>query len=282
MNRKRVALYCVMAALALPGSEFGGVLIKGQSSKPLSDICVALKDQMRWRVTFEEAPVLWPEDAVRERNPQLLRERLVARSSPVEVEIPSDRNITSTALKASLEKILSAYHKSGNRGTYRYVLDGAYIHILPSAVRGRDGQSLALQPVLDTPVTIPKGSYNILSLVHSMLEQIRRQRGIAIVDGYIPMNLFVQSRVTLEARDEPARAVLARAFTEVDKVRRADGMPAVGVVWHLLYNATDEYYVFNVSGVPHDEDDALPPRPAVKGGTPESKDSGPFYNSKSN
>lgn len=278
MNLKQIASLCAVTALALPAAEVGVVLLKGQSTKPLFDICVALKDSMHWRVTFEEAPILWPEDAVLERNPQVLRERLVARASPLEVEIPSDRTVTAPAMKAVLDKILTAYHKSGNRGTYRYVLDGDYIHIVPSAVRGPDGQSLALQPVLDTPVTIPKGTYMILSLEHSILEQIRLKRGISIVDGNIPMNLFSQSRVTVEAHEEPARTVLARALTEVDKIRRADGMPPAGVVWHLLYNPTDEYYVFNVGGVPHEEDNVSPPRPAVRRETPDGKYSGPFFN----
>jgi len=281
MNLKPLLSLCAATAVALPAAEVGVVLLKGQSSKPLTDICSALRDRMHWRVTFEEAPVLWPEDAVLERNPQLLRERLVARASPLEVEIPSDRAVSAAPMKAVLDKILTAYHRSGNRGTYRYVLDGEYIHIVPSAVRGRDGQSVALQPVLDTPVTIPKGTYMVLSLEHSIVEQIRRKRGISIVDGNIPMNLFAQSRVTMEANDEPARTVLARAFTEVDKVRRADGMPPAGVVWHLLYNPTDEYYVFNVSGVPHEEDDALP-QPAVQRETSVDKYSGPFFNKKPN
>lgn len=222
-----------------------------KTDQPLREICQALEERFNWRISYEEAPIEPPRAAASTGLRVEIR-GAPKRAFPVSIDLAAKQspgglaNREKTDIHGAMDLVLRAYNRSGNLGTFRYVTDDAFIHILAVV----DGFGKPWTPLLDTTVSIPRGTYVLDGLVTSVLAEIQKKRGIPIVLGTVPMNLFVQSRITEEAREEPARNVLIRAFEEINGPRLAMHLPRQRLTWTLTYNPLDHHYFFNVHGVP--------------------------------
>jgi hypothetical protein len=153
-----------------------------------------------------------------------------------------------------IKDVIDTYNRSGNRGQFREIHAEDIVHIVPTNIRAENGTTQAFTPMLDTPISIAFGRYALRSLVDEVLAQVSQKRGIQILTATVPLNVFAQAFVTEEARDEPARDVLLRAFDLINGPRFADGMPPLRLTWHLLYNPNGRHYFFNCWSVDPDEE----------------------------
>lgn len=76
------------------------------------------------------------------------------------------------------------------------------------------------------------------------------KRGLPIVLGTTPTNLFRQTWIFAGAKNEPARNVLSRAFRDINGPRIAKRLDTIALVWGMLYDPTDRQYWFNMHVVP--------------------------------
>jgi len=224
------------------------------SPKPLQDICFQLEEALHWRISYEDPPVLAGDELVPEMNPGGVS-RLVMRAQPLSIDVPTKNSTSSEVKRDTVRTILDAYHRSGNRAVFREIQQGDFIHIVPDAVRGEDGRLQRFQPMFDTHVTIPRGTYSLGVLTSEILSQVGQIRGIPIMRATVPINLFAQATVTEAANDEPARDVLMRAFEGINEQRIADHLSVLRLTWYLLYNPNGQHYFFNVTSVALEQDD---------------------------
>lgn len=149
------------------------------------------------------------------------------------------------------DALLAAYNK-GASASYRYVISGGYIHILPDKVLGPDGKFHVVASLLDTRVTLNRSEYTLGTLVSSVINQVSQAAGTSVMDGTFPSNLYRQARVTEEAKMEPAREVLIRAFEKINPPRVAMALPGLRLTWDLVYNPMDRQYFFSVYPAPEE------------------------------
>src|SRR5260370_20261412 len=109
--------------------------------------------------------------------------------------------------------------------------------------------------MVDTHVTIPRGTYSLGVLTSEILSQVGQIRGIPIMRATVPISLFAQATVTEEANDEPARDVLMRAFEGINAQRIADHLSVLRLTWYLGYSPNGNNYFFNVHSVALEEGD---------------------------
>jgi hypothetical protein len=167
-----------------------------------------------------------------------------------------------------MDLAMATYAGSGNRAALRYIDDGEYIHVTPSQVAGPDGILKPFESILNIPVNVPRGRYNLGQLVSSIIAQVGNRVGTTISLGTIPNNIFAFAMVTEEANNESAREVLMRAFGEINGPRYAAGVPPMRMCWHLTYMADGPQYLLNVNGEPVEFDDATVARRSRTGDVP--------------
>jgi hypothetical protein len=255
-TEKRIFLKIALATFIVssPGGAEDVLHLAVHSSKPLQDICMQVEESLHWRISYEDPPVLAGDELVRETNPGGVS-HLVMRAQPFSIDIPTKNSTSSEVKRDAVRTILDAYHRSGNRAVFRGIQQGDFIHIVPEAVRGEDGKLQPFQPMFDTHVTIPRGTYSLGVLTNQILSQVGQNRGIPVMRATVPLNLFAQATVTEEADDEPARNVLMRAFEGINAQRVADHLSVLRLTWNLGYNPNGQNYFFNVHSVALEQDD---------------------------
>jgi hypothetical protein len=255
-TEKRIFLKIALAAGFL--SSLAGandvLHLAAHSSKPLHDVCLQLEEELHWRISYEDPPVLAGDELAPETNPGGVS-HLVMRAQPLSIDVPTKNSTSSEVKRDAVRMLLDAYHRSGNRAVFRAIEQGDFIHIVPEAVRGEDGKLQRFQPMFDTHVTIPRGTYSLGVLTDQILSQVGQIRGIPVMQATVPLNLFAQATVTEEANDEPARDVLMRAFEGINEQRIADHLPVLRLTWNLGYNPNGNNYFFNVHSVALEQDD---------------------------
>lgn len=83
-------------------------------------------------------------------------------------------------------------------------------HVVARRFSDTSGDMKELQPLLDTPITIPEGSRTIAQAVTEICKAVP---GLSL--GWYPINLFTQQTTTISASNEPARSVLDRLLNGV-------------------------------------------------------------------
>ena len=212
-----VAMFVVYAAPAADDLHF-----VTKTSRPLREICNTLEERCHWRISFEEPPLPPGDQAKASPTGFIVHAR---RAYPVSIDVPGkplDVDGNAVFRQNVIATVLSSHAKNGNPGGIQKMPDGDFVHIVPTTTLGADGRSKPWLLMLETRVSIPKSTYELGVLVDLVLSQISAQRGIRIVQGTVPMNLFVQTRVTEEARDETARSFFVRAFEEVNLYQLSD------------------------------------------------------------
>ena len=117
-------------------------------------------------------------------------------ATPVLFNIPEVDDNSVTTKTSLLNGVIAAYNASGNRGNFKLIQCGDYLHVVPTSVLGANGTVQSFQPLLDTPVTFPSKQYSVGIVVSIVMNQVAQTRHIPILEATIPNNLFAQAVVT--------------------------------------------------------------------------------------
>jgi hypothetical protein len=235
--------------------------IATHGARPLRQATWSIKEQVHWRMSYEEAPVLSKAELDSTVAPTG-RTVYFRRSVPLFYDaVVSGAPATREAKQQVMDALMAAYNE-GASTSYRYVISGDFIHVIPDKVPGPDGSLHSVPSMLDTPVSITRGTYGLGQLVAMVFQQVSKGIGIPIVDGTVPMNVVVHSQVTEEAHGEPAREVLIRAFEEIEGPRLAWHAGRVRLTWDVAYDPTDRYYMYNINSVFEESESS--PAPAYR------------------
>lgn len=128
-----------------------------------------------------------------------------------EVWFPTNPDGSPQNVRALLESIVA---EANLRSPFAYRLDevGGAFFFVPTRTRDAQGQSVAMTPLLDRPVTIPAGVRRINESASLMAADLSRQTGLqvsccqSVIAGY-PWGM--EERM-FSANNEPARSILMR------------------------------------------------------------------------
>jgi len=73
-------------------------------------------------------------------------------------------------------------------------------------------------------------------MVSAVLNELSAKTQRKIVPGTMPLNVMLQSKVTVGGQNIPARALLAQTLSALE----------VKLYWHLYYDADTKLYVLNL------------------------------------
>ena len=191
-----------MASAGVASAQRGDIRVQGQRAtfsfdggRSLESVAYTFIHRYSWRVTFEEAPNVYPGDWLdvtftRNKRPPTDGRRLYNPSGGF-LEFSYDLGPYGQAPEDPAEVLqtaIEAYHRGGFPGRYELVTVGEYFHIVPTARRDEGGVWEPIQSPLDTIVSLD-GRGRITEEIMRELAQLMKQN----VVGYrlwMPGNPF--------------------------------------------------------------------------------------------
>jgi hypothetical protein len=198
----RIVAVVLACAVAVAGQALS---LSVDDHRPLSALAGELEKRYSIVVTYEDC-------------------RLTPRKTAVSFEYAPPADGRSAAVLDVLTEMLAQYHASGAPGHFRVEGGNGRYHLIPL-----DGPAL-----FDLPVTLAEEERTVDSTLDEIAAQINAASGRQLGWGFVPLNLFNQTRVRIGAWGEPARNVIRRILEKVPQ----------RVTWRLNYDPlTGRYYL---------------------------------------
>jgi hypothetical protein len=184
--------------------------------RPIADLAEQLEKQYPIVITYEEAG--YAAQDIEEIRPDDVSVR-VPRKAPM-----TFRYDARAPYKDMLEQLVKQAHDAGAPGAFRVEGHDAIFHIVP-----------ARESVLSTPVTLEDEERT----VDATLDEILPQLPYSVGWGFVPLNLFAQTKVRIAAKSEPAREVFRRIIEQVAAQK------PYRVTWRLNHDPFMDRYILN-------------------------------------
>lgn len=212
--------------------------------RPLAALATELEKRYQIVVTYEEGP--WAaardvEDVTRAIAAQSSREGkappsvrvIVPRKAAVSFEYALD---PATGRPTDYEDLLSAlllqYDGAGAPGKFRYEGRNGIYHLIPARLENAKGQWTDASPVFSTPVRLEDEERTVDNTLDEIVAQLNESSPVKVGWGFVPLNLFNQTRIRLAADGVPAREVLHQILEMLPR----------RVTWRLNYDPTTTRY----------------------------------------
>lgn len=232
----------------------GSATLIANSPDPLSQAITAIEREYGWVVNFEGPPIFSRYDTVdagsdsfRTAHPRsgvtkpgLLRpsggafqstypESSVAPCLQCALLLQADE-------KQVLDKIVADYNRSSNPGNFvvRELADGTY-SVIGTAVRDDEGHLQQVSPILDSQISIPTGTRDLMTTVKLIAGALTAKTGVKIIVGSgfggNAARRFRDEMVTIGQENSPARDLLMTTLAAFKKTS-----------WLMFYEPGDRYY----------------------------------------
>lgn len=205
-----------------------------------------------WRVTFEEARLLHPDDVIDisyKLSPKAApgTKAFTQNAHPFSFKLPKRAAGESEPDRLeTLNRMVEAYNKSGNPGRFAVIRAGATTHIVPIMVKDKTGKLVPSPSILDVPVTVDGAETSFAQFMVNILHQVSQQIGREVAFGGGANNIENNNRVRPVPGMRTAREALTKMFEEVQGRAAAVGTHYT-LSWQIRYSLSDDFYTFNVS-----------------------------------
>jgi hypothetical protein len=225
--------------------------------RPLAEGAKFLEKYLSVAVSYEDPPWSFAPDIERNgdspnRVPTMIDDTRGPVWGTLELQF-TIRTETSRAIdtpRILLDKLLAEHVLRKNAGEFRIVESGDGFALIPVRCSDREGKLASCGSPLDSVISFPEEERDARATVRLILQTVKSATGHSIVLGdnlTVPPSYVFGGRVTLGAKNEAARDVLAKAFKQI---RYSD--PAtlpVKTAWSMLYDPGDRVYVLNLREV---------------------------------
>ncbi len=223
----------------------GSASMVANDPRPLAQAIAAVRKEYGWLINYEDPPYESDSELVdvtdsqwRASHPGSPGHR-IANGGSFQCVYTEGPDIQTTAGQESvLRQIVSAYNRSGNPGKFivRVEEEGRY-SVVGFSVKDRTEKEHNIEPMLDTPITIPTEQRSAYEAVKLIVRELSTKSGIQVKLLMGPTNILLQSQVTIGGNDLPARVLLLQTL-------KATKRP---LLWQLLYDANQPFYGLNIS-----------------------------------
>lgn len=213
--------------------------------RPLNQAVEAVRKEYGWIIDFED-PSYGHMDLVDDTDPQWRTLHPSAkgvtriRGGAFTSTFPrvQDRRNGSVDERVVLEQLVSDYNSSTNPGRFVVKKEGpGRFALVGIKVRSSNGLDTPVVSPLDINVSFGSADRSLTEVIDLILNQISARSRIKIVLGTAPANALIKSRSSIDARDIPARQVLAAILSSTKHP----------IVWQLFYDADSSSYFLNLS-----------------------------------
>ncbi|HEX4953159.1 MAG TPA: hypothetical protein VF017_07170 [Thermoanaerobaculia bacterium] len=239
-----LALALGPAALGQPADlDASRLALSVDDHRPLSALADQLEKRYQVTITYEEGPWVAAAD-VEDYTQAIIQANGPGKAAPA-VPILGPRKAAVSfeyALSPAkgrptdyadlLSALLFQYDAAGAPGQFRFEGDRGIYHLIPARLVDADGQWSEVQPVLSTPVRLADEERSVDDTLDEIVAQLNEASPVKVGWGYVPLNLFVQTRIRLAADGVPAREVMRQILELLP--RRA--------TWRLNYDPTTKKY----------------------------------------
>jgi len=219
--------------------------ITANSPRPLADTLMAVSQEYGWLIDFEDPPYYSAYDLVddtdsayRAAHPDEKGVTAVG-GAAFQPRFPEilDRAASIPEQERILDKIISDYNESSNPGQFSLRKEGGgRFSVIGSYIKNESGQDEAVNPVLDTPITIKTETRNAYETIELIVNTLTNTSKSKIMVGRVPTNLLYQTQVTVGGENIPARALISQVLSAL----------RIKLYWHLYHDADVKKYALNL------------------------------------
>jgi hypothetical protein len=223
------------------------VAVTANEPRPLAQTVRALGDEYGWVIDFEDPPYYSKSDLVDDTAPEWRAAHpnekgvTVVGGGAFQTKFLENADSTSAVEEEHvLETVVSDYNGSGNPGRFSVLNEGnGRFAVVGTHVHDDNGQDQAVTAILDTPVSVQTETRSADKTVRAILSDLSAKTHTNLGLGTIPMNIMLESNVTIGGQNIPARTLLAQTLSALD----------FKLFWHLYYDADTKMYFLNVGTV---------------------------------
>jgi hypothetical protein len=229
------------------------VTVTANDSIPLFQAILAVRLEYGWQINWESAPGFSRFDVVDDTDPKWRAahptEKGVTRPSGglfvgtfPEPREPSELDRE----RFALSKLVEGYNATDNPGRYILRVDSdGQITVVGTAVKDESGSLKEISPLLDTPLTIPKGTRSLNDTIDLILTALRSATGKEVLLAVASNSLFATTQAAVGGDTASARELLRQALAATKRPLQYD----------LFFNPDVPIYILNVSPATREEDD---------------------------
>lgn len=245
-----VIMVALTLAVAAKGKEeLTKASLSVNGARPVLLAAEILEKQYGWVISYEDPPYIHESDLVdvtdevrkdsEKFKPGQAPRVLVPKGGELAFDFDIDPVTEKPADPATvIQQLLDAYAFSGHPGVFRLERDGQRLHIIPAAVKNKDGVLVPHQSLLDAPITVAAQKRNGLASLNAICAAVSEASGTRVVVAGAPANLFVRYQTESGAKNQRARDFLTN---ELDRIAG----PAK-LSWKLLYAPDMKAYYLNI------------------------------------
>jgi hypothetical protein len=202
------------------------------SGRPLGELAMALSDDARQVITYEDSPILYPSDIEDvtdkvSRDPDSVRLRggkgvLVPRNKLLAATTPAPpERLTMGQLNSWLVDVIRQYNERYPGGNYRVVRDQHVIHIVPMRTRLADGRFQNVMSILDLKISVASAPRTLNEQIDAILAAVSRK-----LDGsYIGVTQYPDTNslapaTSFKLENVRARDALLDVLAQIDRPTR--------------------------------------------------------------
>lgn len=242
-----LVLAAVLRATAASGqaaeTDLSRLAVSVDTYRPLAALADELEKRYQLVITYEEGPWVGPTDVEEVRRvtagsgtpgTAAPRVRVMApRKAAVSFEYALD---PATGRPTDYADLLSAlllqYNASGAPGEFRFEGSNGIYHLIPARLENAKGRRTDVSPVFSTPVRLADEERTVDDTLDEIVAQLNESSPIKVGWGFVPLNLFNQTRIRLAAEGVPAREVIRQILEQLPR----------RVTWRLNYDPTTTRY----------------------------------------
>jgi hypothetical protein len=218
-----------------------------ESGRPLAQAIQVLEAKYGLVITYEDPRYTHPSEIVdvTEKVRRNLNKFELDKAPRVfvpkggQLSFEYDEALARTGYQAALvQQLIDANLAIGNAGRFRVEQQGAFIHVIPMAIKNVRGQVAPQASVLDAVISLPKAERSGLKTLDEICTAVSQLTKTHVVLGSAPLNLFLRYRNEEGIARKPARDALAELLAKI-----GNGTP---LSWRLLYDPGLRMYALNV------------------------------------
>ena len=213
---------------SLPGAQQISLHISVDSNYPLHIAANQLEQRHGIAISYEDARYLHASDLIERkhyRQPGSALDRLggepedlIYRRGQLDMHytVSPDTGAPEDLMEV-LQALCDNHEANGNPGVFGVRQSDGMFHIVPLLERSEEEYFREAKPLLDTVISFPAQERTAYATVEAIANELQKQFPKERIGlGRVPINRFLQTRLTVGASNEPARQVLIRVLDKIE------------------------------------------------------------------